>query len=207
MCARRYQLGLRQAAAEQTRARILAAAQEFLVAPDGIAGFTIEAVARQAGVARMTVYYQFGSKAGLLEALCDLLAVRGGMMELKAGAFCQPDARQGLADLIAIFGRFWSSDRLVLRRLLALAALDPEVGRVLGARLQRRREGLRVMLGRLAAQHGQPRPEALDETLDVLMALTSFETYDCLAGERRTPEEVTPLVRRLVFGVLGLSEG
>ena len=31
----------------------------------------IDAVARQAGVARMTVYYQFESKKGLLEALLD----------------------------------------------------------------------------------------------------------------------------------------
>jgi AcrR family transcriptional regulator len=205
MCARRYQLGQRQVATEQTRARILAAAQELLTAPDGIAGFTVDAVARQAGVARMTVYYQFGSKTGLLEALCDVLAVRGGIEQL-AGAFCQPEAREALAELIAVFGRFWSADRLVLRRLHGLAALDPEIGRVIGARQLRRREGLRILLARLAAQHGRRCPKDPEETLDVLLTLTSFETFDSLAGERRTPGEVTPLVRRLVFGVLGLGD-
>ncbi len=48
----------------------------------GLFGFTVDAVAREAGVARMTVYYQFGSKAGLLEAIFDSLAVRGGAEEL-----------------------------------------------------------------------------------------------------------------------------
>src|SRR5262249_35010278 len=71
MSPRPYRLGQRQAAAEQTRARILAAARELLVASAGFSGFSVEAVARQAGVARMTVYYQFGSKPGLLEALYD----------------------------------------------------------------------------------------------------------------------------------------
>src|SRR3954467_13825419 len=123
MCARRYQLGQRQVAAEQTRGRILEAARELLAAPAGIAGFTIDAVARQAGVARMTVYYQFGSRGGLLEALCDQLAARGGIEQL-AGAFGQAEARAALAELVAVFGRFWGSDRLVARRLHGLAVLD-----------------------------------------------------------------------------------
>ena len=77
MSPRPYRLGQRQAATDETRARILAAARELLAASDGLTGFSIEAVARQADVARMTVYYQFGSKPGLLEALFDDLAARG----------------------------------------------------------------------------------------------------------------------------------
>jgi AcrR family transcriptional regulator len=42
---------------------------------EGSAKFSVEAVARQAGVARMTVYYQFGSRRGLLEGICDSLAI------------------------------------------------------------------------------------------------------------------------------------
>jgi AcrR family transcriptional regulator len=44
------------------------------MSPDGYARFSIEAMALQADVARMMVYHQFGSKIGLLEALCDTLA-------------------------------------------------------------------------------------------------------------------------------------
>src|SRR5215831_8744899 len=113
---RPYRLGQRQAATEQTRARILAAARDLLMSPDGYARFSIEAVARQADVARMTVYHQFGSKIGLLEALCDTLAASGGMDQL-ATAFRQPDTLEALNQFLMVFGGFWEADRLVMRRL------------------------------------------------------------------------------------------
>jgi AcrR family transcriptional regulator len=49
----------------------------------------------------MTVYYQFGSKAGLLEALLDDLAARGEIGERLARAFQRPDARAVLAGFVA----------------------------------------------------------------------------------------------------------
>jgi AcrR family transcriptional regulator len=86
MSPRPYRLGQRQAAIEPTRTRILSAARALLMSSDGYSRFSIEAVARQADVARMTVYHQFGSKIGFLEALCDSLAV-SGEMEQMATAF------------------------------------------------------------------------------------------------------------------------
>jgi AcrR family transcriptional regulator len=203
---RPYRLGQRQAATEQTRARIIAAARELLMAGGGSGGFSIDAVARQAGVARMTVYYQFGSKLGLLEGLFDDLAARGGMERL-AAAFARPDPLDALAEFIATFGRFWSSDRLVIRRLRSLAALDPEFEQGVRARDEWRRGGLRVLLGRLAEQYGRPAPESLDEAVDLLHTQTSFETFDTLAGTTRSPEEVVPLVQRLARAALGLDGG
>ena len=122
MSPRPYRLGQRQKATEQTRARILAAARELLLTSDAFSGFSIDAVARQADVARMTVYHQFGSKIGLLEALSDSLAAHGGMEQL-ANAFRQPDPLKALDEFITVFSRFWQSDRLVTRRLRALSAL------------------------------------------------------------------------------------
>src|SRR5438093_10151089 len=126
MSPRPYRLGQRRVAAEQTRTRVIAAARELLTASGGFTGFTIDAVAKQAGVARMTVYYQFGSKAGLLEALFDYLATRGHVERLRH-AFEKPDPLDGLDLLISVFGDFWGSDRLVMRRIRALGAIDPEV--------------------------------------------------------------------------------
>src|SRR5438034_816285 len=71
MSPRPYRLGQRQVAADETRSRILNAARAQL---ETEASFSIDAVARRADVARMTVYYQFGSRRGLLEALIDDLA-------------------------------------------------------------------------------------------------------------------------------------
>src|SRR5437764_6835662 len=125
MSPRPYRLGQRQSTSEQTRTRIIAAARELLMAADGFSGFSIEAVARQADVARMTVYHQFGSKIGLLEALCDSLASYGGMEQL-AAAFRRAEPLDALDEYITVFSRFWDSDRLVTRRLRALAALDAD---------------------------------------------------------------------------------
>src|SRR5579872_1998691 len=129
MSPRPYRLGQRQAASEQTRARILNAARELLIANDGFSGFSIDAVARKADVARMTVYHQFGSKIGLLEALSDSLAARGGMEQL-ADAFRRPEPLEALDAYITVFSRLWNADRLVTRRLRALAVLDPDFEQV-----------------------------------------------------------------------------
>ncbi len=204
MSPRPYQLGQRQAAADETRARILAAARELLVSSAGFAGFSMEAVARQADVARMTVYHQFGSKVGLLEALMDDLAARGQMDRL-AAAFHQPEALDALDMFIAAFGRFWSSDRLAVRRLRGLATLDPEIEQALRVRDEWRRQGLRVIMQRIAESYGRPAPEAVDEAIDLLFTLTSFETFDTLAGAARTPEAVIPQVQRLARAALGIG--
>ncbi len=137
MSPRPYRLGQRQAATEQTRARIIAAARELLVGSPGFSGFSIDAVARLADVARMTVYHQFGSKIGLLEALSDSLAAHGGMEQL-AAAFRRPEPFDALDEYITVFSRFWDSDRLVTRRLRALAALDSDFEQVVRARDDRR---------------------------------------------------------------------
>jgi len=205
MSPRPYRLGQRQATTEQNRARIIAAARELLVASNGFSGFSIDAVARQADVARMTVYYQFGSKIGLLEALSDSLAAHGGMEQL-AAAFRRPDPLDALSEYIAVFGRFWNSDRLVTRRLRALAALDPDFERVVRARDERRREGLRVIVQRLVEKYGRPAPAAFDEAVDVLYTLIGFECFDTLAGPTRNLEEIAPVVQRLARAALGLAE-
>jgi AcrR family transcriptional regulator len=182
---RRYSLGLREAAVDQTRERILAAARDVLSNQDRL---TIDAVAQAADVVRMTVYNQFTSKGGLLNALFDWLAERGGMHQL-AAAFQQSDPERALELFIATFCGFWASDRRVLRRLRALAVLDPELEAMISTRDGWRREGVRVLLRR----RGIDRPEALD----VLYALTSFETFDSLAGADRSAEQVTAIVYRM----------
>jgi AcrR family transcriptional regulator len=198
MSPRPYRLGQRQVAADETRARVLAAARDQLAKE---ASFSIDAVARRADVARMTVYYQFGSKRGLLEALFDLLAARGGLHQLP-DAFRQSDPKVALDRLIEIFARFWSSDRVVMRRLRAMAALDPELDQVLRERAEGLRNGLRVIISRL------PKGRApVAETVDLLFALTSFESFDLLAGPDRTPEEVGPLVKRAAAAIAGPKPG
>jgi AcrR family transcriptional regulator len=202
MSPRPYRLGQRQVSTDETRSKILDAARVQL---ETQSSFSIDAVARRADVARMTVYYQFGSKRGLLEALFDDLAARGGMRGMPA-AFQQVDPRLALEGLIDVFARFWSSDRLVLRRLRAMAALDPELDEVLRERNEGRRQGLRVIVSRLESQ-GRDRGKATSDLVDVLFALTSFENFDVLAGPERTPEQVAPLVKRAAAAIVSAGTG
>jgi AcrR family transcriptional regulator len=204
MCPRPYRLGKRRDAAAATGARILAAARDVFAAGDGLTGFTVDAVARRAGVARMTVYYRFGSRDRLLEALFDDLAGRGRLSELLPAAFAREDPLEALDGFVHAFATFWSADRLAMRHLRALAALDPALGAAVRARDDRRREGLRVLAGRLAARYGVPPPAARDEAVDVLFALTGFEHFDALAGDTRPPQSVAPAVVRLARLALGL---
>lgn len=204
MSPRPYRLGRRQAETDQTRTKILEAALELLAGSSGFATFTIDAVARQAGVARMTVYYQFESKQGLLEALLDFLALRGGIEKI-ATAFQRPDAYDAFMAFVALFGHFWTLDRLVMRRLNALAALDPEIDQAHTSRKERRREGLRILVQRLSRQYGKPSVEMAGPMVDLLFTLTSFESFDMLAGPSKTPEEVVPIVQKLVRAAIDLD--
>ena len=206
MSPRPYRLGHREATSEQTRARIIAAARELLMIADGFAKFSIDAVARQADVARMTVYHQFGSKIGLLEALSDSLAIYGGMEQL-AAAFRQSQPLDALDKLISVFAHFWQSDRLVLRRLRGLADLDPDFEQVIQGRDERRRHGLRVLAQRLTGHNGYPEPSAFEEVITVLYSLTSFEFFDTLAGPTRSIEGVVPVVQQLARAALRLDAG
>jgi AcrR family transcriptional regulator len=205
MSPRPYNAGQRQVSTEQTRLRIIQAARELLMAPDGYSRFSIDAVARQADVARMTVYYQFGSKIGLLEALSDYLAANGGLSQLST-AFCRTEPLEALETFINIFCHFWEADRIGIRRLQALAALDPDFAQVLQARGERRLEGLRVIVGRFSQKYGQPTSASFDDVIRALYSLLSFGYLDTLAGPTRSIEEVASLVFRLAQAVLRLDE-
>ncbi|HTE47510.1 MAG TPA: helix-turn-helix domain-containing protein [Gemmatimonadaceae bacterium] len=179
------------------RDRIVSAARELLEADEAEA-FSIDAVARRAGVARMTVYNQFESKAGLLEALFDSLAERAGLGQI-AEVFRETDVNHALDLYVAVFGRFWTANRRAHRRLRAAALQDTDLEAAIAQRNERRRRGLNEFVRRLGKS---PRSRANDgfagnELVNVLFVLLSFETFDALAGPERTPDDMTPTVQRL----------
>jgi AcrR family transcriptional regulator len=199
MSPRPYQLGKRQDQVDDSRRRIVDAARALLPEVDSYRAFTVDAVAKRADVAKATIYYQFESKTGLLEAVCDALAEAGRMSEL-AAAFTNPEPMAALRAFVAAFGRFWDADRPVMRRLRAIALLDPEVGAVINARDDRRRTGLTVLVGRLTGSADDKRREDL---VRLLFVLTSFETFDALAGPQQGLTNVVDDVVHLVEAVVG----
>lgn len=201
--ARSYTLKSRAVAAQRTRDRILSATREILASDEGVAVFSLEAVARAAGVTRVTVYNQFGSKRGLVEALSDDLAVRAEIGARLGAAFQAPAALGALDGLIAAFAHFWTVDRIIIRRLHGIAALDPEIGRSDAERNERRRGALTAILRRLQAERGVPTDADLEPAVALLHMLTSFEAMDQLAVPNRSPTDVAPIIQRLALEALG----
>jgi len=192
----------RQASVDKNRGRMLVAARAVLLAED-FSQFSMEAVARKAGVSRLTVYYQFESKTGLLEALYNDIARRGEMERLAEVFRKGGDPLRTLYEFIDVFTRFWESDRDVIRRLHALGAIDSEIGQGLRARNERRRNGAREIVERYRAMYPPLTPPHVPIAIDTLHMLTSFETYDALAGSERTREEVVAIIRKLAHSAIG----
>jgi AcrR family transcriptional regulator len=203
MSPRPYNLEKRRAATEQTRARVLDAARQLIMGSS--VPPSIDAVAAQAGVARMTVYYQFGSKAGLLEALFDELGGRYFQSELPR-VMSQAEPLQALDDLIRVFFKFWSSERLVTRRIRGMAALDPDFELSIRGRDERRRLLLRTVLAHIEQKYGKPSTEAFEQTVDLLYGLTSFAMFDTMSADDGNAEDVTPQVQRLARLALDVED-
>lgn len=198
---KRRKRGKRRAGGE-TQERILAAAREMAI-EEGFSRITLERVAERAGVSRMTIYYQFGSRQELLESMFDSFAERGRLDQLPL-AFREPDARIGLGRVIAIFCGFWATDPAGLRRLRGWRALEAGEG-IVHERDEWRRRGLATLVRRIREAHGVlPEAEAGD-VVDVLHSLTSFESYEYLAEAGRSTEEVVRLLQRTAARLLGLE--
>ncbi|TMG06223.1 MAG: TetR/AcrR family transcriptional regulator [Chloroflexi bacterium] len=202
MSPRTYKIENRRAAAEQTRSRVLEATRKLIMASS--VPPSIDAVAALAGVARMTVYYQFGSKAGLLEALFDELGGRYFRSELPL-VMSQDEPLQALADLIEVFLTFWASERLVTRRIRGMAALDSDFEESLRGRDKRRKLLLRTILSRITQKYGKPSSEVFEQSVDLLYALTTFATFDAMAGDDGEAADVVPLIQRLARLALDLD--
>ena|SRR5579864_9033516 len=192
----------RRAAADQTRRRILDASRKLLLQED-LSEFTMEAVARKADVSRLTVYYQFESKAGLLEALYNYIARRGHIERLAEVFSKGVDPLETLREFIEVFAGFWASDRRVIRRLHGLGAIDSDIGSGLRQRNERRRKGLSVIVDRYCRTNLLRNVAQRAEVIDTLQMLTSFESFDELANaDGRSVEEVLEIIEKLALRAL-----
>jgi AcrR family transcriptional regulator len=181
MPARVYRLGLRLAAIKRTRASILAAARDLLaIAP--AEKVSLGAVASRAGVSRITVYNQFASRAGLLEALAPRPAP---LLPDAAG-----DALDFLKQRISNACAAWSADPALYRNL-PVANRPGEMERD------------RALAERLAAGDRLRPGCSIKEAQDVIAVLTAFGTFDHLHQDGRRPTAaVADILMRLAGGIL-----
>ena len=185
----RHDLGKRQAGVDRTRAAVLTAARE-LVAAGGGSTLTVGAVARRAGVSRLTIYNQFGSRSELLRAVAGEAHRRTAALPAAEGGLQEPT--QQLRDRIASACANWSSDPALFR---ALPGVTPSSN---PAALKDR------ALAESLASADQLRPGcSLKEAEDVIGALTSFEVFDRLHQDgRRSSAAVADILMRLAGAIL-----
>jgi AcrR family transcriptional regulator len=149
---------VRKKPARQTRDRIMAAVRSLL--EDGrFHESTVEEVASLAGVSRATLYQHFGSRVGLVDAMCDVFDANPALIAIRETS--------DVDELIELVTDFWEAEEKVLLQLYGVAAVDP-AAHALVERQRRDRHGeLRRLLGPKADRH----------VFAVLSVLTSFETY------------------------------
>jgi AcrR family transcriptional regulator len=181
---RAYVSSVRSAAAAEKRDRVIEAAAKLLRGDASIARFSLDTVAKAAGVTRLTVYNQFGSRRGLLEAVFDDIARQGGLHEI-ADALAIPDPLKALDRVVEIFCGFWAGDAAI-GRLHEAMATDPEFAEALLERNERRRKLVGMLVGRVAAKTASRR--AREDAVDMIFALTSYPMFAMLNRGRPTSE-------------------
>jgi AcrR family transcriptional regulator len=186
---RRYTQRIRAAGAEETKRRILEAARSLLTT-EAAQGVSVDRIAREAEVARSTVYVVFGSRAGLFDELARDLLLRAGFDRLVA-AVAVPDAREALVGSLREAGRVYAAERDVARALFSMSLLDPDAAGAIEVLEHGRAEGMRALAQRLKDQ-GYLRPDAgVVEAADLLWVITSFDTFDQLYTGREQSAATT----------------
>jgi AcrR family transcriptional regulator len=180
---RKYEQQIRAENAEETRRRILdAVAERLREAPTE--PLSLDQVAKRARVARSTIYLIFGSRAGLFDAFAEDLLARTGVGDLTE-AVAQEDARRNLRDGLAAACRMYARDLPVYRVLFSMNHLDPaSVGGAVERMETKRAGGMRYLAQRLAEDSVLRNDVTVNQAVDVLWVLCSFETFDALYSSR-----------------------
>ena len=202
MTSRRYNSPVRAKAAEETRRRLIDVAGALLAGEAGTGGLSMEAVARAAGVTRLTVYKQFGSRRILFETVFDERARVGGLKRIPE-VMALDDPRAALDGLIEIFCAFWASDP-ALARIHDATASDPELKQAMAERAERRRKAIGVLLQRLrpASEQEAARRQG---SIDLLFTLMSLPVYQSLSAGRGG-KEVCDLIKAAASAIISAEE-
>src|SRR5689334_4088276 len=193
----------KRSAPAASRQKVLDAVHELL-SEGAFHDSTVEDVASRAGVSRATLYQHFGSRVGLVDAMCETFDANPALIAIRE-ATGDPDPLRALHTSITHTVRFWASEEPVLSQLYGAAAVDPAAKELVERQRQDRRgEFERVIRGLDKA--GRLREGlTVRRAIALLLMVTSFETFVELrrAGglaERDVAEALRASAERLLLG-------
>ena len=205
--ARKYTSPLRERQANQTRANILDATQRLLLA-HGYARTTIEAIAREAGVSKQTVYAVFRSKRGIVAGLLDHAMLTDRLYELCDRSLETANVHEALRITAQLVLQVHESLSPVFDLLRGAGVLDPELARIENESRCCHRDDQEMHVRFLLNGRRLKDGVTLEMAQDVFWCLTSRDVYRMLAQERGwTGESYTRwLYEMLVSSLLAHSE-
>src|SRR4051812_32756984 len=195
MSTRAYRAPRRPSGASvKTKAAILAAVRDLL-AEGAFHETTLEDVATRAGVSRATLYQHFGSRTGLVDALCETFDATPALLRLRSDVLLD-DPGEALDATIADVVEFWAGEEAVLVPLYGVAAIDPAAADLVQRQFNDRSSEMRRLAARLRAS-GKLRPEMTERALVAqILLMTSFETFQELRRRAGLPlREVTRVLQ------------
>ncbi|WP_030562890.1 TetR/AcrR family transcriptional regulator [Streptomyces aureocirculatus] len=181
--------------------RAILGAARGLFAERGYARTPIRLIAQEAGVVPQTIYAHFGSKAGVLIGLVDLLDDEAGIPDLIAASESVTDPAELLGTLATISRQVRERCGDIVAMLTSGAAVDPDIAATQAEAGRRHRLGVETVVDRIRASGHPVDPRAAD----IVTALLSAGVHDSLvadAGWSHDDYEAW-LKRTLVTAVLG----
>lgn len=186
---RSYHSPLRKDRARRTRGAILDAARKLLV-ERGYGQMTMNAVAREAGVALDTVYESVGRKPVLVRLLVET-AISGQDEDVPAAQrdyvrriLAAPTAREKIAIYAEALRQILPRLAPIVIALRDTASAHPELAALWKEIAERRAANMRLLADDLLATGEVRRELDRDAIADVIWSMNAPEFYTLLVGER-----------------------
>lgn len=188
---RSYDMSTRSRGAWATRLRIIEAAHRLLGRPDG-GSLSLQEVADEAGISRATIYNRVGTRRELLTAVFEDQGRLIGYNRVLA-AMSLSDPSEAVAETVREGCRAWEVIPDAIRRTLALAALDEEIGELVAQFEAYRRSEIERL-----ADRARPTTVAdvwAENRSAGLSLITSFSAYDHLRSTHKPAEAMRVLTQ------------
>ncbi|MCF2526576.1 TetR/AcrR family transcriptional regulator [Yinghuangia soli] len=180
--------GVRAAKAAANRARMLAAARDLFVA-QGYASTSMQAIAKQAGMAVQTLYFTFATKRAILTEVLDV-EIAGDTEPVAtldrpwvAEALAADPAGQ-LRLQAAASARILTRVAPILEAVRSTAAHDPEIAELWQTNIAQRLTVQTRFAEALAAKTGLRAGIGTDRAADLMLAAFAPEAFHLLVHER-----------------------